>query len=211
MLTVDTIGRIRREYFVGKKTIREISRSLKVSRKVIRKAIRTPATEFAYVRKRQVQPQLGLFVGRLNQLLEENIKRSARERLATRRLHELLGAEGYVGAHDSIQRHVRAWRRDHGKTDAVFVPLWFSPGEAYQFDWLHETVVLGGTTTEIKVAAMELAALPSLSTKAHWTPGAALVCAVLAKPHEPFCIVSDVAAAPLVLSESVSDGPRDTV
>ena len=71
MLTVDTIGRIRREYFVGKKTIREISRSLKVSRKVIRKAIRPPATEFAYVRKRQVQPQLGLFVGRLNQLLEE--------------------------------------------------------------------------------------------------------------------------------------------
>ena len=46
----------RREYCVGKKTIREIFRSLKVSRKVIRKAIRTPATEFAYVRKRQVQP-----------------------------------------------------------------------------------------------------------------------------------------------------------
>ncbi len=49
MLTVDTIGRIRREYLVGKKTIRQISRSLKVSRKVIRKAIRTPTTEFAYV------------------------------------------------------------------------------------------------------------------------------------------------------------------
>lgn len=156
MLTVDTIGRIRREYFVGKKTIREISRSLKVSRKVIRKAIRTPTTEFTYVRKRQVQPQLGSFVGRLNQLLEENIKRSARERLTARRLYELLGAEGYVGAYDSIQRHVRAWRRDHGKTDAVFVPLWFAPGEAYQFDWSHEVVVLGGTTTEIKVAHIRL-------------------------------------------------------
>ena len=110
MLTVDTIGRIRREHFIGKRTIREISRSLKVSRKVIRKAIRTPTTEFAYVRHRQVQPQLGSFVGRLDQLLEENTRRSARERLTVRRLYELLGAEGYAGAYDSVQRHVRAWR-----------------------------------------------------------------------------------------------------
>jgi len=156
MLTVDTIGRIRREYFVGKKPIREISRSLKVSRKVVRKAIRSPAVAFAYIRHRQVQPQLGSFVERLDQLLEENVKRSARERLTARRLHELLRDEGYAGAYDSVQRHVRDWRRSHGKTDAVFIPLWFAPGEAYQFDWSHETVVLDGTTTEIKVAHIRL-------------------------------------------------------
>jgi hypothetical protein len=156
MLTVDTIGRIRREYFVGKMPIREISRSLKVSRKVVRKAIRSPAVEFAYIRDRQVQPQLGSFVERLDQLLEENVKRSARERLTARRLHELLRDEGYAGAYDSVQRHVRDWRRSHGKTDAVFIPLWFAPGEAYQFDWSHETVVLDGTTTEIKAAHVRL-------------------------------------------------------
>ena len=156
MLTVDTIGRIRREYFVGKKPIREISRSLKVSRKVVRKAIRSPAVAFAYIRHRQVQPQLGSFVERLDQLLGENVKRSARERLTARRLHELLRDEGYAGAYDSVQRHVRDWRRSHGKTDAVFIPLWFAPGEAYQFDWSHETVVLDGTTTEIKVAHIRL-------------------------------------------------------
>jgi transposase len=156
MLTVDTIGRIRREYFVGKKPIREISRSLKVSRKVVRKAIRSPAAEFAYIRHRQVQPQLGSFVERLDQLLEENVKRSARERLTARRLHELLRDEGYAGAYDSVQRHVRDWRRSHGKTETVFIPLWFAPGEAYQFDWSHETVVLDGTTTEIKAAHVRL-------------------------------------------------------
>jgi DNA-binding CsgD family transcriptional regulator len=32
MLTVETIGRIRREHFIKGKTIREISRDLKVSR-----------------------------------------------------------------------------------------------------------------------------------------------------------------------------------
>ncbi len=156
MLTVDTIGRIRREYFVGKRSIREISRSLRVSRKVIRKALRKPEAEFSYVREIQPRPRLGLFVERLDDLLRENADKSARERLTARRLHELLRAEGYAGAYDSVQRHVRDWRRGHGKTDAAFVPLWFAPGEAYQFDWSHETVVLDGVTTEIKVAHVRL-------------------------------------------------------
>jgi DNA-directed RNA polymerase subunit K/omega len=34
--------------------------------------------------------------------------------------------------------------------------LWFAPGEAYQFDWSHEVVVLGGVTTTIKVAHIRL-------------------------------------------------------
>ena len=156
MVTVDMIGRIRRAYFVGKQPIREISRSLKVSRKVIRKAIRAPETEFSYARQKQVRPRLGSFVERLDELLEENVKRPERERLTARRLYGLLQDEGYAGAYDSIQRHARDWRRDHGKMAAVFVPLWFAPGEAYQFDWSHEIVVLGGATTEIKVAHVRL-------------------------------------------------------
>ena len=39
MVTVDTIGRIRREHLVGKRSIREISRLLRVSRKVVRQAL----------------------------------------------------------------------------------------------------------------------------------------------------------------------------
>lgn len=40
---------------------------------------------------------------------------------------------------------------------AALIPLWFAPGEAYQFDWSHEIVVLGGVTTTIKVAHTLLA------------------------------------------------------
>jgi transposase len=39
---------------------------------------------------------------------------------------------------------------------SVFIPLWFAPGEAYQFDWSHEVVVLGGVTTMVKVAHIRL-------------------------------------------------------
>ena len=38
----------------------------------------------------------------------------------------------------------------------AFVPLIFDPGEAYQFDWSHEIVVIDGATTTVKVAHMRL-------------------------------------------------------
>jgi hypothetical protein len=44
MLTVETIGRIRREHFIKGKTIREIARDLKVSRNTVRKVLPVPAT-----------------------------------------------------------------------------------------------------------------------------------------------------------------------
>jgi len=37
-----------------------------------------------------------------------------------------------------------------------YVPLSFAPGEAYQFDWSHEVVVLGGVTVVVKVAHVRL-------------------------------------------------------
>ncbi len=42
MLTVETIGRIRREHFLKGKTIREIARDLRVSRNTVRKVLRGP-------------------------------------------------------------------------------------------------------------------------------------------------------------------------
>jgi hypothetical protein len=34
--------------------------------------------------------------------------------------------------------------------------LSFAPGEAFQFDWSHEVVVIAGVTTTVKVAHMRL-------------------------------------------------------
>jgi transposase len=156
MLTVETIGRIRRAFFVDEKPIRQIVRELRVSRKTVRKAVRAAGTEFRYERQVQPQPRLGPFLGRLDAMLEANAKRPRRERLTARRLFEQLRAEGYDGAYDSVQRHVREWRRARGRGSEVFIPLWFAPGEAYQFDWSHEVVVLCGVTTTVKVAHVRL-------------------------------------------------------
>ena len=156
MVTVETIGRIRRAFLVDHKPIRQIVRELRISRKTVRKAIRGSSTEFRYERRVQPQPRLGEFVARLDGLLEANSKRPARERLTAQRLFDLLRAEGYQGGYDSVQRHARAWRRERSQQGAVFIPLWFAPGEAYQFDWSHEVVVLGGVTTTVKAAHVRL-------------------------------------------------------
>ncbi|BAR63262.1 integrase catalytic subunit (plasmid) [Bradyrhizobium diazoefficiens] len=50
MLVVETIGKIRRAYFVDGRPIKAICRELGVSRKVVRKVIRSQATEFRYER-----------------------------------------------------------------------------------------------------------------------------------------------------------------
>jgi transposase len=36
------------------------------------------------------------------------------------------------------------------------MPLYYAPGEAYQFDWSHEIVLINGTTTTVKVAHVRL-------------------------------------------------------
>src|SRR3954468_19187718 len=51
----------------------------------------------------------------------------------------------------------QAWAKERGQsTAAAYVPLSFAPGEAYQFDWSHEVVLLSGTTVMVKVAHVRL-------------------------------------------------------
>ena len=72
-------------------------------------------------------------------------------------MFEELRALGYEGGYDAVRRYARTWSRDHAsQTAAAFVPLSFAPGEAYQFDWSHEIVVMNGVTVTVKVAHMRL-------------------------------------------------------
>ena len=49
-----------------------------------------------------------------------------------------------------MRRYARTWSREHAsQTAAAFVPLSFAPGEAYQFDWSHEIVVMSGVTVTV--------------------------------------------------------------
>ena len=56
---METVGRIRREHFLKGRTIKEISRDLKVSRNTVRKVLRSGETSFEYEREVQPRPKLG--------------------------------------------------------------------------------------------------------------------------------------------------------
>ena len=115
------------------------------------------ATEFHYQRDVQPQPKIGPWRERLDSLLLENDGKPARERLTLIRVFEELRALGYEGGYDAVRRYARAWGKEHAsETASAYVPLSFAPGEAYQFDWSHEIVVMDGVTTTVKVAHVRL-------------------------------------------------------
>ncbi len=157
MLIVETIAKVRRAYFSDGKSIKAICRELRLSRKVVRKVIRSGETSFSYERAVQPRPKLGQWTATLDELLDANAAKPAREQLTLIRLFEDLRGRGYGGGYDALRRYARRWAKERGEsTAAAYVPLFFAPGEAFQFDWSHEVVVLNGVTITVKVAHVRL-------------------------------------------------------
>jgi len=113
MKCVDTIARIRREFFVAGKTIKQLVRELHVSRNTVRKVVRTGVTAFEYEREHQPRPRIGPCKTELDRLLASNETKAARERLTLIRLFEELRGLGYDGGYDAVRRYARTWRKAH--------------------------------------------------------------------------------------------------
>ena len=154
---METVGRIRREHFVKGKSIKEIARALNISRNTVRKVLRSGETAFVYEREIQPRPKLGRWGEDLDRLLASNAAKTGRERLTLIRVFEDLRGRGYEGGYDAVRRYARRWSKGHAAATAdAYVPLSFAPGEAYQFDWSHEIVLLSGVTVTVKVAHVRL-------------------------------------------------------
>src|SRR5271165_827281 len=118
MLVLETVAKIRRAYFVQRKTIKAICRELRVSRKVVRKVLRSEATEFHYERGEQPLPRIGPWQEALDELLALNEAKPARERLTLIRVFEELRGLGYEGGYDAVRRYARVWRAGRGAATA---------------------------------------------------------------------------------------------
>jgi len=157
MLTVETIRKIRLAVERDGKSLHQTARDLRVSRNTVRKVIRNEQTVFEYRRRVQPMPVLGAYVQRLEQWLAADHELAKRRRRSALVLYEQLQAEGYQGGYDSVRRYVRRWCDRQGRqTRAVFIPLEFDPGDAFQFDWSQEPVELDGMPVTAKVAHIRL-------------------------------------------------------
>lgn len=156
MLIVETIAKIRLLHHVKKKSIKQISRELQLSRNTVRKALRENKTSSTYRRIQQPAPKLEGYQAQLEEWLKSDNRLPKAQRCSAQKLHERLHGLGYAGAYDSVQRFVKRWQEEAGKTGNAYIPLYFSPGEAYQFDWSQETIELGGVVQKVKVAHFRL-------------------------------------------------------
>src|SRR4029079_3436260 len=111
MLTVETIGRIRREHFLKGKTIKEIARDVKVSRNTVRKVLRSGATSFEYEREVQPRPKLGRWRNARDVWMLSNARSPSREALTVIRVFEALREQGYEGGYVAVRRDARGWHR----------------------------------------------------------------------------------------------------
>ncbi len=154
------IGKVRRMRHRQRKSVREIARITSLSRNTVRKWLRAPVQlEPKY--RREAQPRkLSPFHERLKQALKADGHRPKHERRSARALYAELKSIGYRGGYSRVTDFVRDWRlgEGHAVGTSAFVPLAFEFGEAFQFDWSEEGLVVGGIYYRLQVAHMKLCA-----------------------------------------------------
>jgi transposase len=132
--------------------IRAISREMNISRNTVRQIIRNQETPRAiYERKVQPHKALGDYMEILEKLLRDNV--NARPKRTRKQIFESLQTCGYKGSYSAVRSYITKWEsRASSVHQTACIPLHFAPGEAYQFDWSSEKVMLNGEIVAVKVA-----------------------------------------------------------
>jgi len=154
MKRVDTITWVPRAFYVHGGPVKKTVRELHVSRNAVRKTLRPDETDFSYERSHQPLPRIAPWQGQLEHFfLSSNASKASRGRLTLIRIFEELQTLRY----DAVRRFARTWSQTRGAVTAeAYVPLYYAPGEVYQFDWSHEVVLISGVTVTMKVAHLRL-------------------------------------------------------
>ena len=154
---METSVKIRRLCLVKQQSISSVARQFNLSRTTVRKYLKQSDPP-RYERKAvPASPKLDGYKNQLIKWLETDHHRPVREHRNAMMLYEGIQLQGYKGAYDSVQRFVKAWKiQTRSAIKQAYVPLVFAPGEACQFDWSHEQVILGGFGVKIKLAHFRL-------------------------------------------------------
>ncbi|MFO1332627.1 MAG: IS21 family transposase [Rubrivivax sp.] len=154
------IGKVRRMHFRQSKTVREIARATSLSRNTVRKYLRIEQVDEPTYRRTAAPTKLTPFHEAIEQALKVDARRPKRERRTARMLHDELKTAGYGGGYSRLTDFIRAWRQGKGLAlnTTAFVPLAFELGEAFQFDWSEEGLVIAGVYRRLQLAHMKLCA-----------------------------------------------------
>lgn len=142
-------------------SISEIARRTSLTRNTVKKWLAEPARREMKYERPAGRRKLDGYTDWLRQALETDAKRPRKERRTALRLHAQLKEQGFSGSYSRVTEFARRWRAEAGAVTArsAYVPLTFEWGEAFQFDWSEESLLIGGIwRTKIQLAHMKLCA-----------------------------------------------------
>lgn len=156
---MEILGKIRRMYLRDKLSLHEITKRTGLSRNTIRRWLRTAEDVAPPTYLRVIKPgKLTEFQPLLDQALKADSHRIKQNRRTAKDLLAHIKTAGYSGGYSQVTQFIRHWREREGKAPHAFVPLQFALGEAFQFDWSEEGLVVGGFYRRLQVSHLKLCA-----------------------------------------------------
>jgi len=155
MLTVIDYDRIRRAYHLEEKSMRQIERELGHGYWTIRKALEQSEPEPYQLEKPRAAPVLGPYKAEIDKRLAEEKGLPRKQRYTSKKLYELIQAQGYKGAESTVRAYVGKQRQAFRRPQ-VYLPLVFEPGQDAQVDWGEGWVVWRGALTKVQVFVLRL-------------------------------------------------------
>lgn len=153
-------AKIRRMHFREGLTISEIQRRTSLSRNTIKKWLREPEGETPKYHREASPSKIGPYADWLIRALQLDARRPKRDRRTALHLFHEIQKAGFTGSYCRVSTFIRRWRIEAGakSNQKAFVPLRFELGEAFQFDWSEERLVIGGIYRKILAAHLKLCA-----------------------------------------------------
>lgn len=155
MISVEERERVRRAYFIEKKTQRQIAREMNIARKTVRKAIESAEPAAYTLSGPRPAPVLDKYKAQIDKLLMEAEGMPLKQRYTGRRIFQLLEQAGYSGAESTVRRYIGLQRREK-KRPKVYLPLEFDPGQDAQMDWGEAVAVIAGVMVTVQLFFMRL-------------------------------------------------------
>jgi len=169
---VGTLSKLRRMVLRENVSVREAARRLHISRNTAKRWLAEPEMVQPIYPQRAASPGLlDAYKEQLNLWLQADSHRGKRERRTVGAYFESIRAMGFTGSKNLVYGYCRAWKQEQGNAPrhAGFIPLSFEMGEAFQFDWSCEYVVIAGLRRRLEVAHTKLAASRAFLLVAYFT------------------------------------------
>ena len=163
------LGRIRRWYYREGLSISAIVKKSGYARNTVKAWLKAPEGAVpTYRRQLARDTKIAAYVAQLTKALETDAHRPKRDRRTALKLFGEIRAAGFDGSYSRVTAFVRQWKADGGraKVDA-FVPLRFELGEAFQFDWSEERLIVGGVWRKVLAAHLKLCASRAFVVQAY--------------------------------------------